>query len=129
MLILLLHAGESFVGFAPDLLAFESEELIRSSVKEKHTKGGFSQRRFERLREEDIAHHLEKVLKVVNKILEEKLEIDCVILGGDTQLIKEIEKRLPFELEILEKSMDLKLERLCGKEVLSTVLSCRRYLL
>lgn len=129
MLVLLLHAGESFVGFAPDRLAFESEEVVRSSVKEKHTKGGFSQRRFERLRDEDIAHHLEKVMETVNKVLEAQADIDCVIMSGDLQLIKEVEKRLPFDLNIIEKSMDLKLERISGEEVLRAVLSCRRYLL
>ncbi|MDD3043388.1 MAG: Vms1/Ankzf1 family peptidyl-tRNA hydrolase [Methanosarcinaceae archaeon] len=129
MLVLLLHAGESFVGFAPDHHSFENEELVRSSVKEKHTKGGFSQRRFERLREEDIAHHLEKVMEAVNRILEAREDIDCVIMSGDLQLMREVEKRLPFDLDIIEKSMDLKMEKLSGEEVLRAVLSCRRYLL
>lgn len=129
MLVLILHAGESFVGFAPDALAFETDELVRSSVKEKHSKGGFSQRRFERLREEDIAHHLEKVLEAVNKILEENFPIDCIIMSGDTQLMREIEKRLPLDIEIIEKSTDLKMEKISGEEVMRSILSCRRYLL
>ncbi len=129
MLVLLLHAGESFVGFAPDTLSFETDELIRSSVKEKHSKGGFSQRRFERLREEDIAHHLEKVMEAVNKILEENAPIDCIIMSGDSQLIREVEKRLPLDVEIIEKSTDLKLEKISGEDVMRSVLSCRRYLL
>ena len=129
MLVLLLHAGESFVGFAPDTLAFETDELIRSSVKEKHSKGGFSQRRFERLREEDIAHHLEKVMEAVNKILEENAPVDCIIMSGDSQLIREVEKRLPLNVEIIEKSTDLKLEKISGEDVMRSVLSCRRYLL
>ncbi|WP_243684258.1 hypothetical protein [Methanosarcina barkeri] len=39
MLVLVLHAGESFIGFTPDAQVFDTEELIRSSVKEKHSKG------------------------------------------------------------------------------------------
>lgn len=129
MLVLVLHAGESFIGFAPDARVFDIEELIRSSVKEKHSKGGFSQRRFERLREEDIAHHMDKVVEALDRVLEENKLIDCVILNGDFQLIGEIRKRLPLNLEIIEKPSDIKVEKTGGEEILRTVLSSRRYLL
>ncbi|MHB8100882.1 MAG: Vms1/Ankzf1 family peptidyl-tRNA hydrolase [Methanosarcina sp.] len=129
MLILILHAGESFIGFAPDARVFDSKELIRSSVKEKHSKGGFSQRRFERLREEDIAHHMGKVFEALGKVLEENSPIDCIIMSGDPQLIKEIQRRLPLNIEIIEKPSDIKVEKTSGEEILRTVLSSRRYLL
>ena len=129
MLVLVLHAGESFIGFSPDARVFDTEELIRSSVKEKHSKGGFSQRRFERLREEDIAHHMDKVIEALDRVLEENKLIDCVILSGDFQLIGEIRKRLPFNLEIIEKPSDIRVEKSGGEEILRTVLSSRRYLL
>ena len=129
MLVLVLHAGESFIGFAPNAQVFDTEELIRSSVKEKHSKGGFSQRRFERLREEDIAHHMDKVLEALDRVLEENKLIDCVILSGDFQLIGEIRKRLPLNLEIIEKPSDIKVEKTGGEDILRTVLSSRRYLL
>lgn len=129
MLVLILHAGESFIGFAPDAQVFDTEELIRSSVKEKHSKGGFSQRRFERLREEDIAHHMDKVLEALDKVLEENKFIDYVILSGDFQLIGEIRKRLPLNLEVIEKPSDIRVEKTGGEEILRTVLSSRRYLL
>jgi len=129
MLVLVLHAGESFIGFTPDAQVFDMEEFIRSSVKEKHSKGGFSQRRFERLREEDIAHHMDKVLEALYRILEENKLIDCVILSGDFQLIEEIRKRLPLNLEIIEKPSDIKVEKASGEEILRMALSSRRYLL
>jgi len=129
MLVLVLHAGESFIGFAPDARAFDKEEFIKSSVKEKHSKGGFSQRRFERLREEDIAHHMDKFFETLDNILEENSPIDCVILNGDAQLIKEAQRRLPLNLEIIEKPADIKVEKTGGEEILRTVLSSRRYLL
>lgn len=129
MLVLVLHAGESFIGFSPDARFFDTEELIKSSVKEKHSKGGFSQRRFERLREEDIAHHMDKVFETLRKVLEENTGIDCVIMSGDAQLIKDAQKRLPLNLEIIEKPTDIKMEKISGEEILRTVLSCRRYLL
>lgn len=129
MLVLVLHAGESFIGFSPDTRAFDTEEFIKSSVKEKHSKGGFSQRRFERLREEDITHHLDKVFESLDKVIEENSPIDCVILNGDTQLIREAEKRLPLNIEVIEKPADIKVEKTGGEEILRTILSSRRYLL
>ncbi|HWR24775.1 MAG TPA: Vms1/Ankzf1 family peptidyl-tRNA hydrolase [Methanosarcina sp.] len=129
VLVLVLHAGESFIGFAPDAQVFDTEELIRSSVKEKHSKGGFSQRRFERLREEDIAHHMDKVFEALDKILEENKPIDCVILTGDFQLIGEIRRRLPLSLEVIEKPSDIRVEKADGEEILRTVLSSKRYIL
>lgn len=129
IVVLILHAGESFIGFTPDGEFFDSRELVRSSVKEKHSKGGFSQRRFERLREEDIAHHMNKVYEILDKILDENPSIDYVIMSGDPLLIKEIQKRLPLSLETIEKPSDLKLEKISNDEVLRAVLSSRRYLL
>lgn len=129
MLLLVLHAGESFIGFAPDARVLDAEELVRSSVKEKHSKGGFSQRRFERLREEDIAHHMDKVFETLDKVLEENSPIDYAIVSGDPQLIKEAQRRLPFNLEIIEKPSDIKVEKAGGEEILRAVLSSRRYLL
>jgi len=129
ILILILHAGESFIGFTPDARVFDIRELIRSSVKEKHSKGGFSQRRFERLRVEDIAHHVDKVVEALDRVLEENRSIDFVILSGDFQLIGEIRKRLPLNLEVIEKPSDIRVEKTGGEEILRTVLSSRRYLL
>lgn len=129
ILVLVLHAGESFIGLAPDALVFDSSELVRSSVKEKHSKGGFSQRRFERLREEDIAHHMQKVSEALNKVLEENSQIDFVIISGDPLLSKEIQRSLPLDIEIIEKPSDLKIEKISGEDILRTVLSSRRYLL
>ncbi|MDD2340017.1 MAG: Vms1/Ankzf1 family peptidyl-tRNA hydrolase [Methanosarcina sp.] len=128
-IVLVLHAGESFIGFTPDAKFFDTEELIRSSVKEKHSKGGFSQRRFERLREEDIAHHMDKVIEALDKVLEENRSIGFVFLSGDFQLIGKIKKLLPFDLEIIEKPSDIRVEKTGGEEILRAVLSSRRYLL
>ncbi|HII81604.1 MAG TPA: peptide chain release factor-like protein [Methanosarcina sp.] len=129
MLVLVLHAGESFIGFSPDARIFDTEEFIKSSVKEKHSKGGFSQRRFERLREEDIAHHMDKVFEALDKVLEENSPLDLIVMNGDSQLIREAEKRLPLSPEIIEKPADIKVEKTGGEEILRTVLSSRRYLL
>ncbi|MDD2756181.1 MAG: Vms1/Ankzf1 family peptidyl-tRNA hydrolase, partial [Methanothrix sp.] len=54
VLIISAHAGETFLGVALSHEGFEVEEMVESSVIGKHSKGGWSQKRFERLREEEI---------------------------------------------------------------------------
>ena len=88
--IVLAHAGETFIGIS-NRDAFIDYEIVRSSVKKKHTKGGWSQRRFERLRDEDIKHHAEKAQGVFEKLIAEyKNELTMVVASGEQNLIKEI---------------------------------------
>ncbi len=132
--VIIVHAGESFVGFAPDKNGFETHQIVRSSVKAKHTKGGFSQRRFEKLRDEDIAHHIEKVRKVIKKVLEDHANVDVnnidyIITGGDHQLVKHAMDSLAGDIPVIEKTMDVKIEKHNTDAILKSVLSSRRYLL
>ena len=128
--VVIVHAGESFVGFAPDKNGFETHKIIRTNVKSKHTKGGFSQGRFEKLRDEDIAHHMEKVQKAVNKVLDDHINnIDYIITGGDHQLVKYVMNSLPDDIPVIEKSMDVKIEKHNTDMILKSVQSSRRYLL
>ena len=140
--VVIVHAGESFVGFSPDMNGFETHHVIRSSVKAKHTKGGFSQRRFEKLRDEDIAHHIEKVRKVIKKVLEDNVNldsnvnldgdvnnIDYIITGGDLQLVKHVMDGLANDIPMIEKTMDIKIEKHNTDAILKSALSSRRYLL
>jgi hypothetical protein len=53
VLIVSAHAGETFLGVALSREGFEAEEQVESQVMGKHSKGGWSQKRFERLREEE----------------------------------------------------------------------------
>jgi hypothetical protein len=61
VLIVSAHAGDTFLGVTLNKDGFEAQEFLRSQVKEKHSKGGWSQKRFERLREEDIKKHVDDV--------------------------------------------------------------------
>ena len=132
--VVIVHAGESFVGFAPDKNGFETHQVVRSSVKAKHTKGGFSQGRFEKLRDEDITHHIEKVRKVIRKVLEDNgnvdvNNIDYIITGGDRQLVKHAMDSLTGDIPVIEKTMDVKIEKHNADAILKSALSSRRYLL
>ena len=109
--IVLAHAGETFIGIS-NREAVIDYKVVRSSVKEKHTKGGMSQRRFERLRDEDIKHHAEKARGVFEALVDKyKNELKMVVASGEHNLVKEITGgdsgyRYPFPLLI--RSIDLK---------------------
>jgi len=91
VLVISAHAGDTFLGIAYSHKGFEVQEFVESPVKEKHSKGGWSQKRFERLREEDIRHHIDEVLQ---RLLDLSARYDSVVsyavLAGDASLIREI---------------------------------------
>jgi len=70
-----------------------------------------------------------KVFEAVDKVMEENSDIDFVIISGDPQLSREIQRSLPLDIEIIEKPSDIKMDKTNGEEILRTVLSSRRYLL
>jgi hypothetical protein len=109
--ILLAHAGETFIGIS-NREAFIDHKIVRSSVKEKHTKGGWSQRRFERLRDEDIKHHAEKARSVFEAMVEKyKAELKMVVASGEHNLVKEVtgaDSGYQYPFPLLIRSIDLK---------------------
>jgi peptide subunit release factor 1 (eRF1) len=98
--------------------------VVRSSVKAKHGKGGFSQRRFERLREEDIAHHVEKVRGVLNEF---KGQPDRIILCGDLLLAEEIVKGAELPATPVSRKIDARIDTKKPENILREILSYRRY--
>ncbi len=126
--VLVVHAGESFVGFSFDSEKFDSSRIIKTNVKAKHGKGGFSQRRFERLRDEDIAHHIDNVTPALKGILDEfESNIDYLIIAGDLQLAKEIMKDVQTDVEQVFSSSDIRIEKHNISNILNQLLICRRY--
>ena len=121
VLVVSAHAGDTFLGVAMSREGFEVKEFVESQVKEKHSKGGWSQKRFERLREEDIKSHVDAVLQKFTQ-LESKYGtiVKYAILSGDESLIRQIkpsiglptvERRLePHD----EKQLDSLLEEVYG---------------
>ncbi|MBA7524990.1 hypothetical protein ES705_17135 [subsurface metagenome] len=113
--IVLTHAGATFIGIS-NREAFIDYKIVRSSVKEKHAKGGWSQRRFERLREEDIRHHAEKARDAFEALLGEyKNEIKIVVASGETNLIKAITQgysySYPFPLLLRSMNVNATIEK------------------
>lgn len=81
----------------------EIEEFrhISADVKSKHAKGGFSQKRFERLREEQVKKHVEETRRAARNLLDDD---GFVALGGDSS----IATRVAGELELPERRYAVK---------------------
>ncbi|MFB6186286.1 MAG: Vms1/Ankzf1 family peptidyl-tRNA hydrolase [Halobacteriaceae archaeon] len=61
-------------------------EGFNSNIDQKHSKGGFSQKRFERRREEQISDHLKEARELLDTF-----DQDTVILVGHHQLLSEFD--------------------------------------
>jgi hypothetical protein len=128
------NAGETFIGIS-NREAVIDYKVVRSSVKEKHTKGGWSQRRFERLRDEDIKHHADKARGVFEALVDEyKTELKMVVASGEHNLIKEITGgdpgyRYPFPLLIRSIDLKAKVEKQNIDKIRVLAWSARWYLL
>jgi hypothetical protein len=105
VLVISAHAGDTFLGLALTRDGFEMQETVESSVKEKHSKGGWSQKRFERLREEDIRNHADAV---VQKLMEMAGRYRSVaiyaVIGGDPVLLKMISSVI--DLPVVERRLE-----------------------
>ncbi len=102
-LVLNAHAGETFAGIM-ESGTFVEHEIIRSSVMGKHTKGGWSQKRFQSLVEEDVRHHADKARAALGKMIGKHKDIRYVIAGGEGKLIKMILDGYNYPLVV--RSMD-----------------------
>ena len=114
-LIISAHAGDTFLGVSFSKDGFEVQEVVQSQVKEKHSKGGWSQKRFERLREEDIKNHVEAVVQRLSHLQGRYGSVvRFAVLGGDAALIKQIAPaiRLPVVERRLERHDERRLETL-----------------
>ncbi|MFB6147793.1 MAG: Vms1/Ankzf1 family peptidyl-tRNA hydrolase, partial [Candidatus Nanohaloarchaea archaeon] len=60
----LVSAGETHI-YREESGEYEELDVVKSRVDREHSKGGFSQDRFERKREEQVEQHLEEVEKVL----------------------------------------------------------------
>jgi hypothetical protein len=105
VLVVSAHAGDTFLGVAMSREGFEVLEFVESQVKEKHSKGGWSQKRFERLREEDIKNHVDAVQEKLSMLLAKYGTIvKYAILSGDESLTRQIKPSIG--LPIIERRLE-----------------------
>jgi hypothetical protein len=83
---------------------FELTKTGGRFVKNRHRKGGQSQRRFERIREGQIREHFDDVAEVVRTRLEPHAPaIDSVVLGGDRRTVQAYLARAPLPAALAAK--------------------------
>ena len=123
ILVLNAHAGETFIGVA-EAYSFVEHEVVRSNVMGKHKQGGWSQKRFQALVEEDIKHHADKVRAMLDPMIAKYTDIQYIIAGGDGKMIKMITEG--YNYPVVLKSMDAVLKGNADK-VLREALSLRCY--
>jgi hypothetical protein len=119
VLVVSAHAGETFLGVALSREGFEAEEQVVSGVMGKHSKGGWSQKRFERLREEDIKSHLDMVQEKLAEMMGKyKTLLKYAVLSGEESLIRQIAPVI--DLPVVERRLERHEERKT-KELLEEV--------
>lgn len=80
--LLHLTAGGSGIAVIEDG-DIETSTIVDADIKAKHTKGGYSQKRFERRREEQIEEHIEAVIEAAGPMLEEGYHTLFLAGGSD----------------------------------------------
>jgi regulator of replication initiation timing len=123
ILVLNTHAGETFIGIA-EADSFVEHEVVRSSVMGKHKHGGWSQKRFQALVEEDVKHHADKVRALLDPMIAKHTDIQYIIAGGDGKLIRMITQS--YDYPVVIKSMDA-VSKGNVDQVLRDVMSVRCY--
>ncbi|MFZ3385476.1 MAG: Vms1/Ankzf1 family peptidyl-tRNA hydrolase [Candidatus Methanoperedens sp.] len=103
ILVVNTHAGETIIGIVEED-SFVEHEIVRSSVMGKHKQGGWSQKRFQSLVEEDVKHHANKVRAALDPMLLRHKDIQYVLAGGEGKLIKMILEGYDFPM--VTKSME-----------------------
>ena len=111
VLLVSAHAGETFLGVCLSRDKFEAEEMVESSVMGRHSKGGWSQKRFERLREEDVKAHVDLVIEKLQAMLGRyKPVLHYAVLSGEESLVRQIASFV--DLPLVER----KLSRIDSRE-------------
>ena len=104
VLVISVHAGETLLGIALGSKELAERVVVRSTVKEKHSKGGWSQKRFERLRKEDIRQHADLVVDRLLPLVESyRPHLHYAVMSGEPMLTKLI--RPALDLPVVETKM------------------------
>lgn len=122
--IIIARAGQSMVGITSSPEKFEIMNEVKTRVARDHSRGGFSQRRFERLREKDIDYHMDKLKEASSEIIS---GIDFLLLSGDFRLTRELEEEL--RVPIVKISSDIPANKKNQYKILEMIWGTRVYYL
>ncbi len=86
-------------------------EYVTTNVKSQHSKGGWSQSRFERIRDEQIDEHVERSVEALERLLDTVGSDDGLLVAvvGHEALIDEVAQRT--DTEVFTKSSDARGEK------------------
>lgn len=121
-----VHAGKSGVGV---LVGDELEEfkVVSRFVKGKHSKGGFSQGRFERRRDEQEQKLVDKIIDKFNELVQ---DVDFVILSGNESIVSTLDDELSTDAPVIKRSLNVqKIDGEDTEELIEQLGSCRLYVL
>jgi len=104
VLVVSAHAGDTFLGVSLSRDKFEAAETVESSVMGRHSKGGWSQKRFERLREEDVKAHVDLVREKLEALLSRyRPLLHYAVLSGEEALVRQIASFV--DLPLVERAL------------------------
>ncbi len=104
VLVISAHAGETLLDVTLGSKELAERVVVKSTVKEKHSKGGWSQKRFERLRKEDIRQHADLVVDRLSPLVESyRPHLAYAVISGEPVLTKLIKPAL--DLPVVETKM------------------------
>lgn len=87
----------------------EAVERVKGDVKNQVRKGGWSQKRYQRRRDNELLHYAKEVVEILQKVVDEE-EIERIVLLGQDEALNEIEEAMPEGLLSLvagRESVDL----------------------
>jgi hypothetical protein len=105
--IILIHLGSYAIGVC------QGEKIITSKVGTglvhgRHKKGGSSQQRFQRHRQNQIQEFLDRVCgHVLERLEPEARHLDYVVYGGPRQTILQLQKRCPLLISFEDRTLPL----------------------
>ncbi|MDX1583929.1 MAG: VLRF1 family aeRF1-type release factor [Thermoanaerobaculia bacterium] len=83
----------------------ETVERVKGDVKNRVRKGGWSQKRYQRRRENELLHYAKEVVEVLEEVVSEE-EIERIVLLGQDEALDEIEDAMPESLRKLVAGRD-----------------------
>ncbi|MFB6088491.1 MAG: Vms1/Ankzf1 family peptidyl-tRNA hydrolase, partial [Candidatus Aenigmatarchaeota archaeon] len=100
-LVFLSSGGSALAKVGEEIKKFKK---IRSDIKGQHSKGGFSQQRFQRNREKAVEKHLEEVEEEMDKFFDE--EPKYLMISGVHRHVKKFKENLKTQAITFEKKLD-----------------------
>ncbi|MCJ7450348.1 MAG: hypothetical protein MUP58_01265 [Candidatus Nanohaloarchaeota archaeon QJJ-9] len=118
----LVHASIGGSGTALiDKKELKDSKIVKADIKSKHKKGGYSQKRFDRVREKQLDEHVDKLAGGVEELLEKGFE--DILVSGNSKAIEKLEERLGYPIKEIKADVSKVEEEKDLKKAFETGLS------